>query len=116
MSNFLAYFSYTSTVKRLSGLQKDRPQDAKALAIYWIEYVIRHHGAPHLHYPAADLNIFQVNLLDVVGFLLVCCYLIYKIIAMTVRKIWKIKIFCVKIKVEKNVPYHTPRVSYLLYP
>jgi len=74
----------------LSALQKYRPQDAKTLAIYWIEYVIRHHGAPHLHYPAADLNIFQVNSLDVIGFLLVCCYLMYKIIAMTVRKIWKI--------------------------
>jgi len=98
MSNFLAHFSYTLTVKKLSALQKDRPQDAKTLAIYWIEYVIRHHGAPHLHYPAADLNIFQVNSLDVIGFLLVCCYLIYKIISMTVRKILLLRKFLMKKK------------------
>jgi glucuronosyltransferase len=81
-------------------LQKDRPQDAKSLAIYWIEYVMRHNGAPHLHYPAADLNIFQVNSLDVIGFLLICCYLSYKIISIVVLKILKFRIFYMKAKVE----------------
>ena len=69
----------------MSALQKDRPQDAKALAIYWTEYVIRHNGAPHLHYPAADLNILQVNSLDVIGLLLLFCYLIYKVISIAVK-------------------------------
>ncbi|XP_070497144.1 uncharacterized protein [Chironomus tepperi] len=92
--------SYTSTIKRMSALQKDRPQDAKALAIYWTEYIIRHNGAPHLHYPAADLNILQVNSLDVIGFLLICCYLVYKVIVMAVKRIVKLRMFCIKSKVE----------------
>ena len=37
-------------------------------ALYWIEYVIRHQGAPHLRYPGADLNWFQRNLIDVAAF------------------------------------------------
>ncbi|CAG9798502.1 unnamed protein product [Chironomus riparius] len=85
--------SYTSTAKRLSALQKDRPQDAKSLAIYWIEYVIRHNGASHLHYPGADLNILQSNSLDVIGFLLVCCYLMYKIISKAAKRILKLRFF-----------------------
>ena len=107
MFNILTISSYSSTVKRLSALQKDRPQDAKSLAIYWIEYVMRHHGAAHLHYPAADLNILQANSLDVIGFfllcigfLLVCCYLIFKVILVIFKKIFKLKSFCSKIKKE----------------
>ena len=100
MLYFFPFFSYTSIVKRLSALQKDRPQDAKALAIYWIEYVIKHNGAPHLHYPAADLNILQANSLDVIGFLLMCCYLMYKIISIAIKIILPISKMMLKRKTE----------------
>lgn len=40
-------------------------------AIYWIEYVIRHQGAPHLRSAARDLPIYQRGLLDVILFLFV---------------------------------------------
>lgn len=51
-------------------------------AVFWTEYVIRHHGAPHMHYPGADLNVIQRNSLDVIGFLLLILYLIAKFIKM----------------------------------
>lgn len=50
-------------------------------AIYWIEYVIRHRGAPHLRYPAADLNFFQYYSLDVFAFLIFTPYYLFKILA-----------------------------------
>ena len=49
---------------------RDRPLKPVDSALYWIEYVIRHQGAPHLRYPGADLNWFQRNLLDVVAFVI----------------------------------------------
>ena len=50
-------------------------------AIYWIEYVIRHRGAKHMRYPAADLNFFQYYSLDVMAFLTLTPYYLFKILA-----------------------------------
>jgi glucuronosyltransferase len=40
-------------------------------AIYWTEYVIRHHGAPHMRTAGADLPLYQYLLLDVTAALLI---------------------------------------------
>jgi glucuronosyltransferase len=74
-------------VKTLSLLAKDRPLNAQDTAIYWIEYVIRHHGAPHLHYPSADLNFFQDNSLDVIAVLLLAVYVFCKTISFACKKV-----------------------------
>ena len=67
----LKYFSfrYSNTVKKISELYRDRPATAMETAVYWTEYVIRHRGAKHMRYPAADLNFFQYYSLDVFAFL-----------------------------------------------
>lgn len=44
-------------------------------AIYWVEYVIRHGGAPHMRSPAAKLNLLQRHSLDVIAFLCLVVYL-----------------------------------------
>lgn len=50
-------------------------------AAYWVEYVLRHKGAPHLQSARKDLNIFQYLLLDILAFILMVaisiCLLIY---------------------------------------
>jgi hypothetical protein len=38
-------------------------------AIYWVEYVIRHKGAPHLRVAGLDLPWYQYHLLDVIVFI-----------------------------------------------
>lgn len=43
----------------------DQPQHPLDRAIYWIEYVIRHKGAPHLRSATRPLNTFQRGLVDV---------------------------------------------------
>ncbi|CAO1424243.1 unnamed protein product [Diamesa tonsa] len=60
---------YSEKVKYLSDLYRDRPLSAKETAIYWVEYVIKHKGAPHLRYSGADLNFLQYNSLDVIAFI-----------------------------------------------
>lgn len=64
----------------MSLLTRDRPMNALDTAVYWVEYVLRHHGAPHIHYDGADLNFFQYNSYDVIGFVLLMMWITVKII------------------------------------
>lgn len=57
--------------KQLSERYRDRPMSPLDTAVYWIEYVIRHKGAPHLRTAAVDMPLYQYLLLDVIAFLLV---------------------------------------------
>jgi glucuronosyltransferase len=52
--------------------QIDNPMDR---AIYWIEYVIRHQGAPHLRNASRDLFLLQRGLVDVFLVILAACLL-----------------------------------------
>ncbi|KAM8806608.1 UDP-glucuronosyltransferase 1A1-like [Eudromia elegans] len=61
---------YKENIKRLSDLHLDRPIHPLDLAVYWVEFVMRHKGAPHLRAAAHDLNWIQYHSLDVIAFLL----------------------------------------------
>lgn len=71
---------YRDIVKKQAILAKDRPLSAQDTAVYWVEYVLRHKGAPHLHYPGADLNFFQANSIDVILFIIAIIYAVFKTI------------------------------------
>ncbi|XP_072817972.1 UDP-glucuronosyltransferase 1A6 isoform X2 [Vicugna pacos] len=62
--------SYKENIMRLSSLHKDRPVEPLDLAVFWVEFVMRHKGAPHLRPAAHDLTWYQYHSLDVTGFLL----------------------------------------------
>ena len=81
--------SYLEKVKNLSQLARDRPQTPKELAVFWIEYVIRHKGAPHMRFQGVDLNFFQKKSLDVLAFLIIAIYLIYRILKLILSLICK---------------------------
>lgn len=80
---------YRQKVQELSELYRDRPQSAIDLACYWVEYVIRYKGAPHMHYQGADLNFFQEQMLDVVAALLVGSYVVFKVLKLLIKSIAK---------------------------
>ncbi|XP_069716781.1 UDP-glucuronosyltransferase 1A1-like isoform X6 [Phaenicophaeus curvirostris] len=61
---------YKENIQRLSDLHLDRPIHPLDLAVYWVEFVMRHKGAPHLRPAAHDLNWIQYHSLDVIAFLL----------------------------------------------
>ncbi|KAM6307415.1 UDP-glucuronosyltransferase 1A9-like [Aegotheles albertisi] len=63
--------TYKENIKRMSDLHLDRPIHPLDLAVYWVEFVMRHKGAPHLRPAAHDLNWVQYHSLDVIAFLLV---------------------------------------------
>lgn len=74
--------SYKNVVQGISTLFRDRPQTALETAIYWTEYVIRYRGAPHLQSHALHLNFLQQNSLDVIAFLAVVIFIIFKVCAL----------------------------------
>jgi glucuronosyltransferase len=69
---------YEENAKRLSTIMKDRKQSASEEGADWIEYALRHHGAPHLTSEAIDLPQYQLYMFDVFIFLvLVVCLIVY---------------------------------------
>uniref|UniRef100_A0A2M4AIS2 Putative udp-glucuronosyltransferase r-21 n=1 Tax=Anopheles triannulatus TaxID=58253 RepID=A0A2M4AIS2_9DIPT len=92
---------YAERVKEISTLYRDRPQSSMDVACYWIEYVARHRGAPHLHYPGADMNFLQRESLDVIAALLLGGYLVFKGLKLLVKFIFR-KLFKSSRKTKQN--------------
>ncbi|KAF4519362.1 UDP-glycosyltransferase-06, partial [Ephemera danica] len=56
---------------RRSAVFRDQPETPLDRAIFWVEYVIRHRGAPHLRSASVDLAWYQRQLLDVAAAIIV---------------------------------------------
>lgn len=76
---------YREKVKHLSQLFLDRPQTAMETAVFWVEYVLRHRGAKHMQSNAVHLNEFQLNSLDVIGFLALVLIFVLTIVYCTLK-------------------------------
>jgi glucuronosyltransferase len=63
--------SYRETAQKLSKIFLDQQTKPLDRAVFWVEYVLRHKGAPHLRSAARDLNYIQYFSLDVLAVLLV---------------------------------------------
>lgn len=77
---------YRDNAQKRSRLLRDRPLHPLDEAIYWVEYVARHKGAPHLRVAGVDLAWHSYFLLDVFGFIL----LIVLVLIIISRKILKL--------------------------
>uniref|UniRef100_A0A8C6Y9J1 UDP-glucuronosyltransferase n=1 Tax=Naja naja TaxID=35670 RepID=A0A8C6Y9J1_NAJNA len=66
---------YKENIQRLSSLHLDRPVEPLDLAVHWVEFVMRHKGAPHLRPAAHDLNWIQYYSIDVIALLLAATFL-----------------------------------------
>lgn len=73
---------------------RDNPISIMDKAIFWIEYVIRHDGAPHLRTAANDLYWFEYYLLDVIATIVIALafmsYLIFKCSSFVLKKAFDI--------------------------
>ncbi|XP_039451155.1 UDP-glycosyltransferase UGT5-like [Culex pipiens pallens] len=61
---------YSESAKAISQRYRDQPQTPLELAVFWVEYVIRHKGAPHIRTASMDLGFVQYHNLDVLAMLL----------------------------------------------
>ncbi|XP_041657660.1 UDP-glucuronosyltransferase 1-2-like [Cheilinus undulatus] len=57
--------SYRQNIQRLSRLHRDQPMAPMDQAVFWVEYVIRHKGAPHLRTEAYKMPWYSYYSLDV---------------------------------------------------
>lgn len=62
--------SYRQNMQRLSRLHRDQPMAPMDQAIFWVEYVMRHKGAPHLRTEAYKMPWYSYYCLDVLLLLL----------------------------------------------
>lgn len=87
--------SYKENIMRLSSLHKDRPIEPLDLAVFWVEFVMKHKGAEHLRPAAHDLTWYQYHSLDVIGFLLAIVlgvvFIVYKFCVFGYRKCFRKK-------------------------
>ncbi|XP_049947200.1 UDP-glucosyltransferase 2-like [Schistocerca serialis cubense] len=68
---------YRDNVRKLSSIFREHKAEAEERAVWWIEYVVRHKGAPHMRSAALDLYWWQLLLLDAIAFLLLAAAAIF---------------------------------------
>ncbi|KAI4462071.1 UDP-glucosyltransferase [Holotrichia oblita] len=78
---------YSRTVKQISALLRDQPATPVERAVYWVEYVVRHKGTPHLRSIAHDLNWFQYYCLDVISFLILINIVTIKVLWVVCKRL-----------------------------
>ncbi|XP_073834860.1 UDP-glycosyltransferase UGT4-like isoform X1 [Musca autumnalis] len=67
---------YRENVQQFSKLYRDRPMTPRQLVRYWVDYVIRHNGAKHMQSPAVHMTWWELQSLDVIGFLLLVVFVV----------------------------------------
>ncbi|XP_055701703.1 uncharacterized protein LOC129800979 [Phlebotomus papatasi] len=105
LTEVLTNSKYGDIARKSAQLYKDRPQTALETANFWIEYVIRHKGAPHMRSHAVHLNFWQNNSIDVLAFIVVIIILVVKTLVLTTKFLCrrlKKKIFTQKYKQFHN--------------
>jgi len=91
---------------KLRRLLHDMPRTPMDNAIWWIEHVIRHKGAPHLRNKSRDMPWYQVQLLDIMAIILVITILAIYIIIIIKRHIFNMSkrlVLKIKSKALNNV-------------
>ncbi|XP_055609265.1 UDP-glycosyltransferase UGT5-like [Uranotaenia lowii] len=93
--------AYTQKVQQISQRFRDKPMTPRQTVTYWVDYVLRHHGAPHLKSPAVDLSFWQYHSLDVLATFLAIFIVILVLEVMIVKAILR-KIFRKKSKADSK--------------
>ncbi|RXM98732.1 2-hydroxyacylsphingosine 1-beta-galactosyltransferase [Acipenser ruthenus] len=76
----------------LSQIHKDQPGHPVSRTVYWINYILRHNGAKHLHSAVSSIPSYQYFLLDValvmlVGTLIIL-YTLSRIVKLIAARVW----------------------------
>lgn len=80
----------------------DRPMTPQETVNYWVEYAVRHKGAPHLRAAGNDLNFVAFHSIDTYSVLVIATifylYVVYLVFQFLLRKCYGKK----NVKVKKN--------------
>ncbi|XP_043945411.1 UDP-glucuronosyltransferase 2C1-like [Protopterus annectens] len=92
--------SYRESMQYLSALHRDVLVLPNELAVFWIEFVIRHKGAAHLQAAGNELPFYVYHCLDILVFLFTAVALLFFILVLMLKLIIR-KIF-LKTKKKKD--------------
>ncbi|XP_030048127.1 2-hydroxyacylsphingosine 1-beta-galactosyltransferase-like [Microcaecilia unicolor] len=81
--------SYRRQAQRLSEIHKDQPEHPVGRTVYWINYILRHGGAPHLRSAIYGIPFYQYFLLDVATVVLLGAVSATYILSRTMKFIFK---------------------------
>ncbi|CAH1108981.1 unnamed protein product [Psylliodes chrysocephalus] len=85
LKELLSNPKYKDNALKRSQIFHDREMDPLQKAVYWIEYVIRHNGAPQLRVWGVNLPWYQLYSLDVIGILVTIIGLIFIFIYIIIK-------------------------------
>lgn len=78
---------YTKNAQMRSKLLKDRPMKPLDIAIWWIEYILRHPKPEHLKSPVISLGYMRANNIDVLIFIGIIIFFIAFFMYVIIRKV-----------------------------
>ncbi|MGH0172377.1 UNVERIFIED_CONTAM: hypothetical protein FKN15_063225 [Acipenser sinensis] len=83
---------YRQDAQLLSQIHKDQPGHPVSRTVYWINYILRHNGAKHLHSAVHSIPSYQYFLLDIalvmlVGTLIIL-YTLSRIVELIAARVW----------------------------
>lgn len=66
---------------------RDRPLSPMNTAMYWIEYVLRHGGAPHLRTAALLLRWYEYAYLDILLYITLTLFIVYYLLTTLIKTV-----------------------------
>ncbi|RZC38653.1 UDPGT, Glyco tran 28 C and/or NAD binding 10 domain containing protein, partial [Asbolus verrucosus] len=78
---------YRENVQKRSKLMHDQPLKPIDAAVYWVEHVIRHKGAPYLRSAGLDLNWYQREMIDIILFLIFVIAVMLGVFYVAIKKL-----------------------------
>lgn len=90
INEVLSNGKYKKRVTELSQRFRDKPQHPLDLAKFYVEYVIRHKGAPFMQTSAVHLNFIELYNIDVILIITMTVLIILMIPLLILKKIFKI--------------------------
>uniref|UniRef100_A0A8C2C5Z2 UDP-glucuronosyltransferase n=1 Tax=Cyprinus carpio TaxID=7962 RepID=A0A8C2C5Z2_CYPCA len=80
--------SYKENMQKLSKLHHDQPMKPLDRAVFWIEFVMRNRGAPHLRTQAYRMSWIEYHSIDVILSLLAIVLLVPVSITFIIKLVW----------------------------
>lgn len=79
---------YKENIKNLRERVYDQPMTSRERAVWWTEFVVRHKGAAHLHYPGLKVPFYQRYWLDFIAITFMIIFLSLKITKLSISIIF----------------------------
>ncbi|KAA0724347.1 UDP-glucuronosyltransferase 2A1 [Triplophysa tibetana] len=91
--------SYRENMQRLSKLHRDQPMKPLDRAVFWIEFVMRNRGAPHLRTQSFRMSWIAYHSIDVILTLTVAVFIFVYLSIYVIRHVFRV-LFKKKVKLE----------------